>query len=303
MGRGWIALVGLVATLACGPSSVVLAADSEPVVDAGFRLRGSHGYSISVFAYSEEGDRRGTISFVANHHGASASYAAPATVTAEGIHADLGGLGRVDVVRHPSGRTKTVRPKCLGGRWTYEPATYEGTIEFNGEKGYTRAKENRVAQLPAWLLFGDHGPCGGGYGEATGPGEPGARLHGISFAHGRSLTFQVNKNGPRARTVFTASLKERHRGLRIYREVSGTAPASAFRFEPHLRTATLSPPSPFSGSASLSHGKNSVSPLWRGNLKLDFPGHAVSLAAPGVHVSLVHARFTRSSTSEVEIGF
>jgi hypothetical protein len=187
---------------------------------------------------------------------------------------------------------------------TYEPATYEGLIEFNGEEGYTRARVNRVAALPVWLLFlSGRGICGGGYGESIGSDEPGARLRGVSFGHRRSLSFQVNKNGPKAATVFTASLKERRNGIRIDRERHGSAPASAFHFDPLLRTATLSPPSPFSGTASLTRSKNSFGPTWTGNLALDFPGHsAVPIAGPGIHVSLVHARFTRSDGPSAAIG-
>lgn len=130
------------------------------------------------------------------------------------------------------------------------------------------------------------------------------RLRGVSFAGGRDLSFQVNKNGPRKPTVFKASLKERRNGIPIYRALSGTAPARAFRFGRLLRTATLSPPAPFSGSASLTRDKNSISPIWTGDLTLDFPGRSgVALAGSAVHVSLVHARVTRSRGSSVEIGF
>ncbi len=57
-----------------------------------------------------------------------------------------------------------------------------------------------------------------------------------------------------------------------------------------MRTATLSPPAPFSGTASLRRDPNAVSPLWSGNLTLAFPGHTVPIAGPAVHVSLEHAK-------------
>ncbi|HKB50409.1 MAG TPA: hypothetical protein VKC63_03150 [Solirubrobacterales bacterium] len=309
MGRRQTICLGLVG-LICGSfpattmaaSATTVATREADAVAAGFRLHGSHGYSISAVAYSEGGSPKGVIEFTASRHGASVFYRAPASVTADSIRADLGSIGKVDVVRHPSGREKTVHPKCLGGAWTYEPSTYEGVIEFNGEENYTRATASRVAQLPDWLVYSGHGLCGSGYGESSGPGEPGARLRGISYAHGRSLSFQVNKNSSKARTVFTASLKERRGGIRIDRELTGVGPPSAFRFDSHLRTATLSPGSPFSGSASLSRSRNSFSPIWTGGLTLAFPGHSgVSLAGSEVHVSLVHARFTRSRDSDVEI--
>jgi hypothetical protein len=257
------------ATTVAAGTTIVATGDADAAA-TGFRLHGSHGYSISAVAYSVGGGPRGIIEFTARRHGASASYRATARVTADSIRADLGPIGKADVVRRPSGREKTVHPKCLGGAWPYEPGTYEGVIEFNGEESYTRAKASRVAQLPDWLVYSGHGPCGSGYGESSGPGEPGARLRGISFAHGRSLSFQVNKNGLKARTVFTASLRERRGGIRIDREVTGVEQPSAFRFDSHLRIATLSPGAPFSGSASLGRSRNSFSPIWTGGLKLTF---------------------------------
>jgi hypothetical protein len=310
MGRRWIICLGLM-SLACvalpaaaaAEGFITVATSESGVVATGFKLHGSNGYSISAVAYSDGTSDMGEIDFIASRHDASVSYRAPAIVTKDTIRADLGGVAKVDVVLHPSGRQKTVHPKCFGDAVTYELGTYEGVIEFNGEEGYTRARERRVAQLPALLLFAGSGSCGSGYGEVTGSGEPGARLRGVSFAHGRSLSFQVNKNSPRAQTVFTASLRERRDGILIDRELAGFAPPSAFRFDPHLRTATLSSSAPFSGSASLSRSRNSLAPIWTGDLKLAFPGRSgMSLAGPAVHVSLVHARFTRSNSASVEIG-
>jgi hypothetical protein len=300
-----LALIWWALPTSAAATGLTAAYKPSEVVEAGFKMQGSHGYTISVVAFSGLGSHKGRIELTASRRGATASYSAPAIVTPDTLRADLGSLGGIDVVRRPSGREKKVHPKCLGGAQTYEAGTYEGIIEFNGEQGFTRAREKRVAQLPAWLVFtASVVHCGGGYGEAVGAGERGARLHGLSFAHGRSLSFQVNKNGPRSPAVFTASLKERRDGIVIDRELTGDAPPSAFRFEPNLRTATLSPAAPFSGSASLGRSRNSFSPIWTGDLKLDFPGRsAVPLVGPGVHVSLVHARFTRSNGPHAEIGF
>lgn len=271
-------------------------------VEGGFRLRGSHGFSISAFAFGESSKPRATIFFMVHRHGESATYRAPAIVTQTEIRANLGDLGKVEVVRVPSGRERKVHPKCPGRPLTYEPATYEGVIEFNGEGGYTRARESRVAQVPAFLLLLGALSCGGqGSGEGTGSSEPGARLRGLSFAHGRTLSFQINKNRQKGPTVFTASLKEHHGAIWINREVSGEAPPSAFRYDQHLRSATLSPPSPFSGSATASRSRNSVSRILTGDLKLNFPGRSVPLTGPAVHVTLVHARFTRSNGPHAEI--
>lgn len=271
-----------------------------PGYEASFRLKGSNGYSIEIGAYAIPQEEKEHIFISAARRGSYASYAAPVRMTATTISADLGSLGKVDLHLNPSGRKRTIPIKCSrGDTFTYEPGIYEGILEFNGEEGYTRVSETQIPLRPQLTSF-----CGGssGYGEGIGADEPGARLRGISFAHGRSLSFQISKNSPHAKTLFTASLKERHDRMRIYRGVGGFAPASAFHWVPDLSTATLSPPAPFAGSSTLVRRHNSVSPRWGGNLTLDFPGRSnIHLAGPSVHASLVHARYTRSNGSSVAI--
>lgn len=273
----------------------------SPGYAAIFRLEGSNGYSIGISAYSlpEEEEERLFIS--ASRKGSAAFYSAPVRMTATTISADLGSLGKVDLHLNPSGHKRTIPIKCgKGDTFTYEPGVYEGVLEFKGEEGYTTARATQLPLRPQLTSF-----CfgGAGYGESSGPDIPGARLRGVSYAHGRTLSFQVNKNRPKAPAVYEASLRERHDGIAIGREVWGVASAAAFRFQPDLQTATLGPPSPFSGSASISRNRNSVSPIWTGNLALDFPGRSdVPLAGPSVHVSLVHARFDCGSGGSVVIG-
>ena len=88
--------------------------------------------------------------------------------------------------------------------------------------------------------------------------------------------------------------------MKIYREIKGIAGPGAFRFDRRLRTATLAPPAPFAGSASTRRSPDAVSPLWPGNLTLDFPGDAsFPLTGPEVHVSLNHARRTPGDSTGV----
>jgi len=145
--------------------------------------------------------------------------------------------------------------------------------------------------------------CGASTGEAFGGNMPGARLKAVSYAGGRTLKFQLNKNRPAGKTLFTASIRERHGRIRTYRELSGTAPANAFRFGSRLRTATIDPPAPFSGTARVTRRPDAVSPLLTGDLKLAFPGRTVKLAGPAVHISLEHARQTRGENGRVGISF
>lgn len=302
---GVAALVGgILATPAMAGRSRSFDSSEFPGFAAAFRLDGSNGYAVRIYAYSDplgEGER---ISVSAVRKGSAAYYSAPVRMTATTISADLGSLGKVDLGLNPSGREKTIRLRCSrGATFTYEPGVYEGVLEFKGEEGYTTVS---VTRLPLRPLIEPSTFCGGGSGsgEVSGPGVPGARLRGISYADGRALSFQVNKNRPRGVVVFEASLRERHGGIRIHREAKGATKSGAFRFRPDLATAVLSPPAPFSGSASLSRSPDSVNPIWTGGLALDFPGRSnLPLAGSAVHVSLVHARFNCSDNGEAEIQF
>jgi hypothetical protein len=284
-------------------------AATPPVVEGpyppgGFRLQGSHGFSISVAAYSEEeGSGHGEITVTAGRAHEFASYTVPAQVTTDSIRARLGTLGRIDMVLNRSGHDETVNPPCFHHPESFETGTYEGVFEFNGEGGYTAARATRAAAVPQLAVFSRRIGChGGSSGESFGPGEPGARLRGVSYANGRTVKFQINKNRPTGKTIFTASLAERRGGIKIFRELNGMAPAGAFHYDSKVRTATLGPPAPFAGTAHLTRSRNSVSPLFSGDLALTFPGHTVRLAGPGVHVSLEHARLTHGDGGNITVG-
>lgn len=103
------------------------------------------------------------------------------------------------------------------------------------------------------------------------------------------LRLQANKNRPGARTRLEVETHEERRGIEISRSTTLWAGASAFEFDPSLRTATLAPPAPFSGSASF-HRNAPVANRWSGNLTVDLPGRSnVPLAAAGVGATLVPA--------------
>ncbi len=309
LGRPSVTLLGVLVCAGLLAATASAARPLEITEPPSFELQGSNGYTIQVGA-STPGPaayglnrRHGEIGVDVRRGNESVSYAAAAKVTPTSIHADLGKLGRIDLVLNKSGVEKTVRNKCLRKGETYEPATWEGTIELHGEGGYTQARATEAEALPGLLLFTRGIGCqgGGGSGESRGGNDPGARLAGVSYADGRELKFQLNKNGPGGKTIFAASLRERRDRIRIFREVTGTAPASAFSFDPQLRTATLHPPAPFSGVAILKRRPNAISPLLSGGLKLAFPGRTVGLTGASVHVSLVHAKLERGSDGHVGI--
>lgn len=283
-------ILGLcVVAAAAGVLAASASAEEPPYFGHHLELDASKGFHIGLSAFSGALGIPAHASIGVETKRSAALYRAPAKVTATSIQADFGPFGKVDLVMRGSGREKTGPIRCgRGQKYYYEPGVWEGVVEFRGEAGYVHS---RATSLPVRPFITSYCGSGSGRGESRGGDGPGARLKGVSYAHGRVLSFQVNKNHARGKALFEAQLKERRDGVAIYRFADGWLPSSTFRYDPDLRTATLSPPAPFSGSAILTRTRNSVPPLWSGDLALEFPGRKVSLASPGVNVNLVHACF------------
>lgn len=287
-GRNRIVAVAILGLSLLAPLDAV-ALDSDLKGSAVFRLEASHGYTILGFASSERIDGRGEIGLIVYRKGASVFYAAPATITPTRLEADLGALGRFSAEIIPSGKKKRLRSHCDGVH-TVEPDIYRGTFEFHGEHGYVEAVETDVQEYPQFFV--DFGCLSVTGGEVGGRGLPGARLRALSRRPGRRLSLQLNKNRPGRATIFSATLAEVRNGIEIERTVSGHQPATAFEYDPLLRTATVEPSTPFAGVASF---RRDASPAnrWTGSLSVDFPGRAnVPLTGGAFSVHAVHAQKT-----------
>ena len=263
--------------------------------EGAFTLQGSHGYSITVLAYSRRADGRGQVLVFANRKRANVTYVAPATVTDARIEADLGSVGEISVAFAPSGSIAEERSACAKDDFVqFDAGTFQGTIEFHGEEGYTEAS---ATQVPAeFKPFLDLICFGHGTAETTvfGGSMPGARLRVRPVAPSRHLSVQFNENRPGARMTFEAQTSERHEGIAISRSIQGATPGVAFTFGDHLRTARLGPPAPFSGAAAF-HRNAARRNRWTGSLEIDFPGRSnIPLTGPGFRATLVPARRTAS---------
>jgi hypothetical protein len=292
--RGWGAK-GLGAAAAAALAAVLAAAlwapiaatalDSDLKHSAALRVKASNGYTILAFVASERLDGRGQMGLIVYDRHGSATYAAPATITASRLEADLGDLGRIALDMAPSGRKATVR-ECDedGGTTSFEPPVYRGTFEFHGEEGYTEAADSSPPDFTRFLLrLG----CGvSSQGETVGADLPGARLRLHSRSGPLRLSLQANKNRPGARSRFEVEIHEKRGGIAISRSTELWAGAGAFTYDPLLKTATLEPPAPFSGRATFHRGAV-VAHRWTGNLAVDLPGRSdVPLAATAVRATL-----------------
>jgi hypothetical protein len=274
--------------------AVVPAASAEGEPDTGafnaFKLKGSNGYRVMVWAFSQKRYRHGEVFIVVSRKDRAVLYSAPAKVTDTRVDAALGPLGEIDVTFQPSGERGIDHPVCdRSQRTTYDKGSYVGMIDFRGEEGYTRVRATSVPySLHPFIDF----ICGGaGSGEAVGRGLPGARLRArAKTGQGEVLELQANQNRPGARVKVSVSTKERRDRIHIFREASFVYPATSLGFAPDLGVATLAPPSPFSGAALYRRVAKPAN-RWTGNLVVDLPGRSgVSLTGSRFDAGLVPAQ-------------
>jgi hypothetical protein len=275
-----IAAVGVVAGL---PAS---APARELPAPGGFELHGSNGYSATVWAFPTRHGRQGVVLVYVRGRSSAVNYFAPATVTETAIRARLGDLGEIDVDFKPTGRPKRERSVCGGKPVTFDSGSYEGTIDFIGELGYT---EIYATEARGDLQFALDVICPGGGLRGSGPGLPGAELRVVHHVSGVGASLIVEKNRPGSRSVFEASVAEERDGVAIERFTGIRAPSTAFEYDPLLRTAVVEPPPPFSGRATFRRNARPAS-RWSGHLSVDFPGRTgVSLTVGAPSAKLVHA--------------
>jgi hypothetical protein len=245
-----------------------------------------------VIAGSEAGFKQGRVAIWLIRKNSFATYFAPATVTDTTVEADLGPVGKIALEFEPSGEKGKAAPVCQPDRAVpYDKGSYVGEFEFHGEEGFADVSATR---LPLSLHPYIDSICGGlGIVEIFGSG-PGARLTATAPKRLGRVSLQVNQNRPGARVRAQASINEKRGRIRVYRAVEGTYPATAFDFDPQLRSASLAPPAPFSGSALYRRDAKEMN-RWTGNLAVDFPGNShVSLTGAGFETHLRHANLSET---------
>lgn len=301
LGRRLITAAVLVLCLLAPATAWAGESEEEDEPYASFALSGTNGYRIIVVAQANEvtgGPGRVVVLAMHKSRERLAYYLTKATVTRTGLQADLGALGRINLVFVNSGGERTVRGLC-GGRTEIERASYWGTFEFHGEQGFTDVSASRIAYDPLGyfrLAF-----CSNDVDvDAAGPEDPGpgALLRAFVRPTQRSLlSLEAVKNHPDGRVLVQAALRERRPRIAIIRAVGMFFDAPSLEYDRGLRTATLDPPAPFSGSASFLR-EDERPGRWAGNLRVDLPGRAnVSLTRPDLRPKLRRGSFSVSEFS------
>jgi hypothetical protein len=274
------------ALLAAGLSlpAGVQAVPSPPPQVAIFGVQASNGYRVTIVANGSS-DGTGDIAVLAVSTRAAAIYRTAATVTDKGVEANLGELGRISVKSVRTGRKRTVPRDCEGNRKRRIAAIrYEGIIEFHGEEDFTDVSANSAPfDYRTYLGFA----CMREGGRPPGKPLPGAFLHVHRNPEENELMLHAVQPRPGSATSISVQVDKHQGEFEITRAVGIRARASALRFDPRLRKATLSPPAPFDGHATFRRSAP-FGDRWSGNLTVDLPGASdYPLTGPGLRVSLV----------------
>jgi hypothetical protein len=242
----------------------------------GFVLSGSNGYSVEVSGVAPQDSPSQVVVRVATLRD-SVTYDFPGVVEEGSIEADLGQYGQISVVFHPvSGGMSAAEFGCNHGMSSVA-GYYEGTISFH-PAGLTTVDASRAkgsVGLALSLLCAEEV-------EKDLETRPGTVLEISGGAAAPHLTLVQSKRA--VGTQIEAKISESRRGVAIERSVSIAALNSSFTHLA-LRTATVSLPAPFSGSATFD--RDGAPSTWRGNLRVDFPGRrGVPLTGKALKVSL-----------------
>lgn len=281
---GAIVALGIAsATLTSSPSSV---AGAAPTVvppappPLGFELPGTGGYMVEVYGMAAQDGPAGQVLVRAATRRGAVTYHFPGIVEEGSIQADLGAYGEISVVFRPLPGGTGVAEEGCSRDLSSAAGYYEGTISFHAQ-GLTAVEASRAkgddglaldvlcAKEPA---SGRRSQPGTGLEVSGGPTAP-------------TMTVVEWENG--AATQIEAGISESRGGVTIERSVNLAASSGSFRHR-GIRSATVSPPAPFSGSATFWREGRKTS--WRGNLRVDFPGRpAVALTGKRVRAQLSRA--------------
>jgi hypothetical protein len=271
------------AATALGLAAALLALAALPATawggggrDLQFGLTGAHGYRIAV----EGRGSTAAITVSRRHTMAITTYIARAKVSATGIRADFAGLGRVAVRFHPSGGATAgaSRGGCKGpDHFTFRRGFFRGRVDFDGEGGYTSAHVRRVRGTVTSPLALN---CSGPPHRLPPPGEGslfGGRGHAkIAYlqaesksALGGTSLIAADIRGRKA--LYFATAEQSEGQVAVSRIAFALASPLTFAFDNSLSTAGLTPPPPFSGTATFQHNPDG-SKSWTGSLAISFPG-------------------------------
>jgi hypothetical protein len=278
MRRSSALVLALLAVLLVGAqaTTAVAAPKHKPKLafNVEFSLPKANGFAVQVFSI---GKKLGLEVAEVGHR--SNFYEVPAFISEHRLRARFGALGLIDLRFKPTHVAKTgFSPGngCHGCPLRTDRGVFTGTIRFDGENGFFGFNASRAKGR---VQVSERLPGEGRFIPEEEPGEFTAldvRSKGQEFQ-----AFAVRRPGEEGPAIFLAGAEEPRGAMRIVRGAGVLkGPASTFIVDPKAGTATVQPPFPFSGSATLANNPDG-SKSWTGSLSVELLGVGpVSLIYP-----------------------
>ncbi len=246
-----------------------------------FRLGANNGLHAEV-----EAEPDGEVTLEISRRGRLVQYQVHGESTEEGLKAQFGKLGLIDLAfRATETRTAKLPDRCEGPPTTWSKGVFYGTIQFAGERNFVRIDARRaigsldVYRTLAWecrrrgpgarpVRGGNRSAFASAQSETE---EPPAALGVVDRACGCSFAaFGIRYPNGRGRSIFYGTRVEEREGMEIARATYAHAGASAFDFDLGAGTARVDPPSPFSGKGAFRRrpGRD----LWRSTIRVPILG-------------------------------
>lgn len=294
---------GALAILVCSMTALALPASAvakpgyyveTPVRLVFMQVQSSNGYRAQVVGFN-----RRQVSISVSNDSGSASYSVRGTVADDTIEARFGSRGLLKMRFEPQGpaEVEKVSSNCKGRPSTDQEGRFVGQLRFEGENGFTEVQATRAE---GFVLIGHRAICKRDRRRKADRKQPSVDVTSLSATSStpRAARYSVIKEEPRRPrrdpwftedAIHSAYVTERHSGMTIVRQANATSPPETFAVTPIGQTpvtATLSPPAPFSGTATYEkQAGGTVS--WSGDLRAELPGRGVvPLVAPSYRVNL-----------------
>ncbi|HET7418662.1 MAG TPA: hypothetical protein VFJ61_13650 [Solirubrobacterales bacterium] len=302
MRRFALALI-LPAALAAGPGTASAAEAGanirrSPGSSANFTLAAANGYSLyfkeekgvlSIVATRTQPaeptiDASGGIGVVRTRYANESVYTTlDSAPKAAQINADLGPVGSVSLVFHPSGKKRVTKvdleakgEDCIGAtRIVRRLGTFEGSVVFHAENGYTSAAATSV---PGTVGTSPIRNCTTAKGSAAGTEAETTDTEASLSVYG-AASFAASRTA-RGVTFHALSSEQLAPNVGVARLAVASAERSSFWFAGDGSRAGVKPPAPFSGTAA--YTSRAGSPSWTGDLSVDFPGLTQPLTGEGL---------------------
>jgi hypothetical protein len=246
-------------------------------------IQGTHGFKVTIVRIG------GRVELTASKQNSSAIYVIrPAKEPADRIKAVFPGLGRISARFHPSGEPQHSAAFCKGRGSIKQVGIFRGKIKFEGEQGFTKVDAS-YAQGHIYQNYKE--VCKrSAIGRAT--DALGYSLAATARWPNKQIVFRAFKATDSVfagNTYHFVSFAETGLGMTIVRVALAPAQTSSFVIDgPSTRpnSSTVTPPSPFSGTASF-HAPEEMPAEWQGTLAVDLPGAGtVQLTGPSYKAEL-----------------